>query len=52
LDCHFLDVTADWERTFPGKAMPKIVGLGVMTDSDSLGQPLAGAYAGVELIAG
>jgi len=45
------DVTADWERTFPGRAMPKIVGLGVMTDSDSLGQPLAGDYAGIELIA-
>jgi hypothetical protein len=45
------DVTADWQRTFPGKTMPKIVGLGVMTDSDSLGKPLAGAYAGIQMIA-
>jgi hypothetical protein len=30
--------------------MPKIVGLGVMTDSDSLGQRLVGSYANIELI--
>lgn len=45
------DVSADWQRVFPGKPMPKIVGLGVMTDSDSLGQPLSGAYAAVTLTA-
>ena len=44
------DVTADWNKAFPGKAMPKIVGLGVMTDSDSLGQKLTGAYADIKLI--
>lgn len=44
------DVTADWRRVFPGKPMPKIVGLGLMTDSDSLGQTLTGDYADIELI--
>jgi hypothetical protein len=44
------DVTADWKRAFPDKAMPKIVGLGVMTDADSLGQKLTGDYADIELI--
>ena len=43
------DVTADWEKVFAGKPMPKIVGLGVMTDSDSLGQRLVGSYADIEL---
>lgn len=45
------DVTADWNRAFPGQPMPKIVGLGVMTDGDSLGQKLTGDYADIELIA-
>ena len=44
------DVTADWKKVFAGKPMPKIVGLGVMTDSDSLGQRLVGSYADIELI--
>jgi len=44
------DVTADWQRVFPGRPMPKIVGLGVMTDSDSLGQTLTGDYADIVLI--
>jgi len=44
------DVTADWKRVFPDKPMPKIVGLGVMTDSDSLGQKLTGNYADIALI--
>jgi len=44
------DVTADWKRVFPDKTMPKIVGVGIMTDSDSLGQKLQGDYAGIELI--
>ncbi|HEX9048454.1 MAG TPA: DUF3047 domain-containing protein [Verrucomicrobiae bacterium] len=44
------DVTADWKRGFPDKPMPKIVGLGIMTDSDSLGQKLEGDYADIELI--
>jgi hypothetical protein len=43
------DVAADWKKVFPGRPMPKIVGLGVMTDSDSLGQPLTGSYADLEL---
>jgi hypothetical protein len=45
------DVTADWARAFPGRAMPKIVGLGVMTDGDSLGVKLRGDYADLELLA-
>lgn len=44
------DVTADWQRVFPGKPMPKVVGVGLMTDSDSLGQKLTGAYANIELM--
>jgi len=44
------DVTADWQRVFPDKPMPKIVGLGVMTDSDSLGKKLTGDYADLQLI--
>ncbi len=45
------DVTADWKKVFPDRAMPKIVGLGLMTDSDSLGGRLEGFYADVELLA-
>ena len=44
------DVAADWQKVFPGKPMPKIVGVGVMTDSDSLGGKLTGDYADIELI--
>jgi len=44
------DVTADWQKVFPGQPMPKITGLGVMTDGDSLGAKLTGAYADIELI--
>jgi len=45
------DLVADWKQVFPDRPLPKIVGLGVMTDSDSLGQTLAGDYAAIELIA-
>jgi len=44
------NLTADWKLAFPDLAMPKVVGLGVMTDGDSLGQKLTGAYADLELI--
>ena len=44
------DVRADWKRVFPGKTMPKLIGIGLMTDSDSLGQQLTGSYADIELI--
>jgi len=44
------DLVADWKKVFPGKPMPKIVGLGLMTDSDSLGMKLTGDYADIELI--
>ena len=43
------DVSADWARAFPSKAMPRIVGFGLMTDSDSLGGRLAGDYADLRL---
>ena len=45
------DVTADWKKVFPDREMPKIVGVGLMTDSDSLGSRLEGFYAAVELLA-
>lgn len=44
------DVTADWKKVFADQPMPKIIGLGLMTDSDSLGQKLTGDYADLELI--
>ena len=44
------DVAADWKKVFPDKPMPKIVGLGMMTDSDSLGGKLTGDYADIEII--
>lgn len=43
------DLVADWKRVFPDQPMSKIVGLGLMTDSDSLGQTLTGDYADIEL---
>ncbi len=45
------DVTADWKRAFPGRTMPKIVGLGVLTDADSLKTHLTCDYADIELTA-
>jgi hypothetical protein len=44
------DVALDWKKVFPDKPMPKTVGIGVMTDSDSLGKTLVGDYADIELI--
>ena len=44
------NVSADWKKAFPGQPMPKVTGLGVMTDGDSLGLKLTGAYADIELI--
>lgn len=44
------DVAADWKRVFPGKPIPKIVGIGVMTDSDSLGGTLTSDYADIVLV--
>ena len=43
------DVTADWKKVFPDRPMPRVVGLGVMTDSDSLGGKLTGCYADIVL---
>jgi hypothetical protein len=44
------DVSADWKKVFPELVMPKVIGLGVMTDGDSLGQKVTGAYGDLELI--
>jgi Protein of unknown function (DUF3047) len=46
------DVTADWRRLFPGKSMPKIVGVGVLTDTDSTHTQVAANYADIELDSG
>jgi len=45
------DVTADWKRAFPGKAMPKIAAVGMLTDGDSLEIKISGDYADLQLIA-
>jgi hypothetical protein len=46
------DVTADWHRLFPGKSMPKIVGVGVLTDTDSTHTQVTANYADIELDSG
>jgi hypothetical protein len=43
------DVAADWRKVFPDLPRPKIVGIGVMTDSDSLGGRLTGDYSDLKL---
>lgn len=43
------DLTADWQNVFPDRAMPRIIGVGLMTDSDSLGRKLEGFYGDLEL---
>ncbi len=43
------DVTADWQRLFGKKAMSKIVGLGVLTDTDSTHTQATAGYADIEL---
>ena len=43
------DVTADWHRLFDGKAMSKLVGVGVLTDTDSTHTQAAADYADIEL---
>jgi len=45
------DVAEDWKKVFPDRPMPRVVGLGVMTDSDSLGEKLTGCYAHIVLTA-
>jgi hypothetical protein len=46
------DVSADWRRLFPGKAMPKIVGIGVLTDTDSTHTQVTANYSDIELDSG
>jgi hypothetical protein len=43
------DVTADWQRLFPGRTMPKIEAIGVMTDSDSTHGLVSASYENIEL---
>jgi hypothetical protein len=43
------DVTADWRRLFGTKAMSKIVGLGVLTDTDSTHTQVSAGYTNIEL---
>ena len=43
------DVTADWQQLFGKKAMSKIVGLGVLTDTDSTQTQATAGYADIEL---
>lgn len=44
------DITADWQKAFPGRKMPKIEAVGMLTDGDSLKTKLSGDYADIELI--
>ena len=44
------DVTADWHQLFGDKAMPKIVAIGVITDSESTGTKVTGYYQNIELL--
>ena len=46
------DVIADWKSAFGSRVMPKIIGIGVLTDGDSLGCKLTGDYADIELTGG
>ena len=46
------DVTADWRRLFPGRKMPKIVGIGVLTDTDSTHTQVTARYADIDLDSG
>ena len=39
------NVTADWRRLFPGRKMPQIVGIGVLTDTDSTHTSVLAHYA-------
>jgi Protein of unknown function (DUF3047) len=43
------DVTADWHQLFGDKAMPSIVAVGVITDSESTGTKVTGYYQNIEL---
>jgi len=45
------DVVADWKNAFGKRKMPKIIGIGVLTDGDSLGCKLTADYADIELVA-
>ncbi len=44
------DVTADWHQLFGDKPMPKIVAIGVITDSEATGTKVTGCYQNIELL--
>ncbi len=44
------DVTSDWHRLFGEKAMPDIVALGVITDSENTGTQVTAYYQNLELL--
>lgn len=43
------DLTKDWAQLFPGEKMPKIVSIGVFTDSDGTSVPITGWYDDIVL---
>jgi hypothetical protein len=43
------DVAADWQRLFRDRKMPKIIGIGVLTDTDSTHTRISAGYADIEL---
>ena len=45
------DVTADWHQLFGDRPMPKIVAIGVITDSENTGAQVTGYYQKLELLA-
>lgn len=49
--CGKREVTADWRQLFGDRAMPKIVGIGVITDSENTGSHVTGWHQNLELLA-
>jgi hypothetical protein len=43
------DLQKDWQRLFKDKKMPKIVAIGVFTDSDGTGKPVTAWYDDIAL---
>jgi hypothetical protein len=43
------DLRKDWDALFKGEPMPKIVGIGVFTDSDGTHVPVTGSYDDITL---
>ncbi len=43
------DLTRDWAQLFPGEKMPKVVSIGVFTDSDGTSESVTGWYDDIVL---